>query len=368
MGAVSSIHRGSETAGTLALPGNLGLEWPQVSVIITCYNYARYIEACLGSVQRQDYSRFECIVVDDASTDGSAELVEAYLRKHQLEPRFRLVRRPANGGQLAAFRTGLEQCQGRFIVFVDADDLLLEGFVSAHVQAHLDNFPVAFTSSNQYQINEAGEVVGGVHPDLYADNAPQRVITRCLFNPSWVWATTSSMMFRRAALEAIMPQAGADEHFRRCADNYVCHFANLLSGSILMPEVLGCYRRHGENSFSKNPFFGGRMPTGNMGDHPRHAVVKSTVRDHILANVQRFSSLFTEKGVPRLLAKITPPRAAAVMLLKALFLPNYPMPARMALRLLIMSVMRYSGYWYRIFAKPASQVQFEFQVPSQIPG
>ena len=40
----------------------------------------------------------------------------------------------------------------------------------------------------------------------------------------------------------------------------------------------------------------------------------------------------------------------------------------MALRLLIMSVMRYSGYWYRIFAKPASQVQFEFQVPSQIPG
>lgn len=368
MGAVSSIFRGSETPGMQELPGNLGLEWPQVSVIITCYNYARYIEACLGSVQRQDYSRFECIVVDDASTDGSAELVEAYLRDHHLEPRFRLVRRPANGGQLAAFRTGLEHCQGRFVVYLDADDLLLEGFVRTHVQAHLDNFPVAFTSSNQYQINEAGEVVGGVHPDLHADTAARRVNTRCLFHPTWVWATTSSMMFRRAALEAIMPAAGADEHFRRCADNYICHFANLLASSILMPEVLGCYRRHGENSFSKNPFFGGRTPTGNMSDHPRHAVLKLTVRDHILANLQRFSSLFTDKGVPRLLSKVTPPRVAAGMLLKALVVPGYPLPARLAFRLLVMSMTRYGGYWYRIFARPASQVQFEFQDPGQIPN
>lgn len=367
MGAVSSIRQGSEASGVEALPGNLGLEWPLVSVIITCYNYARYIGACLDSVRRQDYSRFECIVVDDASTDGSAELVEAYLRNHQLASQFQLVRRPVNGGQLAAFRTGLEHSQGRFIVFLDADDLLLEGFVSAHVDAHLNNFPVAFTSSNQYQINELGEVVGGVHPDLYADTNPRRAITRCLFHTIWIWATTSSMMFRRAALEAIMPASSADDDFRRCADNYVCHFSNLLSGSILLPEVLGAYRRHGANSFSKNPFFGGRTPTGSMTDHPRSAVVRHTVCLHILTNLPRFSALFSEKGVPRLLSRILSPGPAVAILLKSLLPVGRPMPPWMAGRLLVLSILNYMGYWYRLFTKPASQVLFEFLDPGQIP-
>ena len=370
MGAVTPMWKAGESAGAAyeELPGKLGLEWPLVSVVITCYNYSRYIEACLASVQQQTYERFECIVVDDASTDGSPEIVEAYLRSHDLAARFRLLRRSENGGQLAAFRSGLENCSGRFVVFLDADDLLLENFLSVHVKTHLSEFPVAFTSSNQVQINENGELIAGVHPDLQVDREPFRAVTQTLISPTWIWATTSSMMFRRAALEAVMPAASeADEHFRRCADNYVCHFANLLASSILMPEVLGCYRRHGANNFSQNPFIGGRAPTGNMRNHPRHMLVLKTIRSRILAETPRFSSLLSEKGVPRLLARTMTPAMAAAMLLRALITPKPPLSVGLSFRLLTMSTRNYVVFWTRAFTRQPPLTHFEFQPAGCIP-
>jgi glycosyltransferase involved in cell wall biosynthesis len=65
---------------------------------------------------------------------------------------------------MAGFRTGFENSQGEFLVYVDADDLLLPDFLVAHLTAHLGAMlPVAFTSSDQYQINEVGEVIAGQH-------------------------------------------------------------------------------------------------------------------------------------------------------------------------------------------------------------
>jgi hypothetical protein len=367
LGTIKPIHpTGNEDTAQKPLK-DLGLEWPLVSVVVTCCNYARYIEPCLHSIQKQSYRRFECIVVDDASTDNSAEIVEQYIRGHGLEQQFRLVRRAVNGGQLAAFRTGLEHSNGRFIAFVDADDLLQERFLHVHLEVHLTDFPVAFTSSNQYQINEHGEMIAGVHPDLRTDNGRTRVVPICLFNPIWVWATTSSMMFRRAVLDAVMPRPEADEGFRRCADNYICHFANLLGGSILIPEVLGYYRRHGENCFSRNPLIGGRGPTGDMRNHPAHLLVLSTIRRHMLARMSDFVGLKTARGLARTLSRITPPGVAALMLLQALFRPAYPMPAWMALRLLVMSLSKYIAFWFRCFTRKPPFVQLKLEPAGTIP-
>jgi hypothetical protein len=65
--------------------------------------------------------------------------------------------------------------------------------------------PVAFTSSDQYQINEVGEVIAGRHADLLARGRYRHVGPHYLFENSWLWATTSSMMFRRATLQMILP-------------------------------------------------------------------------------------------------------------------------------------------------------------------
>lgn len=92
-----------------------------VSVIIPCFNAARFIGRTIESVLAQTYSSFELIVVDDKSTDESVELVESYART---DPRVRLIRLPKNAGAPAAPRNfGLVTACGDWVAFLDADDL-----------------------------------------------------------------------------------------------------------------------------------------------------------------------------------------------------------------------------------------------------
>jgi teichuronic acid biosynthesis glycosyltransferase TuaG len=92
-----------------------------VSVIIPCFNAARFIAETIDSVMAQTYSSFELMVVDDKSTDGSAELVESYTRT---DPRVRLIRMPKNAGAPAAPRNfGVIAARGEWVAFLDADDL-----------------------------------------------------------------------------------------------------------------------------------------------------------------------------------------------------------------------------------------------------
>jgi len=270
------------------------VELPFVSVIITNYNYEKYILNCLDSVARQKYPHYECIVVDDHSNDRSPELIKKFLQSKKEQSKFYLIRRESNGGQMAAFKTGLQEAKGIFVVFVDADDILFEDFLISHVRAHMNSrLPVGFTSSNQFQINQNDEIVAGTHPDLQAQGKFRYIEPRPIHDPFWLWATTSSMMFRKAVLDQIMPDNPYP--FRICADNYICHFANLLGGSLLIPTVHGCYRRHGENCFSGNPIVGGCLPTGDMSRHPHHNSVRIGILEHLLKYPEKFSALLSEE-------------------------------------------------------------------------
>ena len=123
-----------------------------VSVIVTSFNYAGYIETCLGSVAAQTYDEFECVIVDDASTDRSVDIIKRFIDQHP-GGRFRLVRHGENQGQMAGFQTGLQHTRGRFVVFVDADDVLLPHFLETHVVAHLNGlYEAALTNSDELQI------------------------------------------------------------------------------------------------------------------------------------------------------------------------------------------------------------------------
>ena len=264
----------------------LGGRPPFVTVVVTVFNYERYVVDCLRSIAGQTYRHFKCIIVDDCSVDGSALAIERFIAEQSLAERFTLVRHSVNQGQMAGFKTGLEHAEGEFLVYVDADDLLLPDFLLGHLEVHLDEMPVAFTSSDQFQINEVGEVIAGRHADLQVRGRYRRVGAHYLYENSWLWATTSSMMFRRAALQLILPDV--TEPFRVCADNYICHFSNLVGGSILIPERLGCYRRHGANSFSSNRIVGGQHPTGDMRRHPRHDAIRQATVEHLLDYADRF--------------------------------------------------------------------------------
>ncbi len=95
---------------------------PAVTVVVPLYNEARFVGATLESLRRQTFDDWECIVVDDASTDNSVVAARRYTK---IDGRFRLVRHKVNGGLSAARNTGLRLGRGRYITFLDSDDILM---------------------------------------------------------------------------------------------------------------------------------------------------------------------------------------------------------------------------------------------------
>ncbi len=120
----------------------------EISVIIPVYNKAGYLQRCMDSILTQDFDDFEVVAVDDGSTDGSAAMLD---RLAHGDSRLRVVHQP-NGGVTAARRHGLQQAQGRYIMFADADDMLMPGAMralhSAMLQTGADEVVGTFT--NQY--------------------------------------------------------------------------------------------------------------------------------------------------------------------------------------------------------------------------
>jgi len=106
-------------------------ERPAVSIVIPAFNAERTIEATLQSVLAQTDPDFEAVVIDDGSTDATAERVSAFA-----DGRIRLVRQP-NGGLSAARNAGIEATRGRYVSFLDADDLWLPTYI-AEMRGSLD--------------------------------------------------------------------------------------------------------------------------------------------------------------------------------------------------------------------------------------
>ncbi len=105
---------------------------PLVSIIIPVFNDARYIESSLESVRRQTYRRWECIVVDDASTDSSWDRIRSSTAD---DARFRTLRNNTNAGPGAARNRAITEARGEFMVFLDGDDLLLRESLADRIEA-----------------------------------------------------------------------------------------------------------------------------------------------------------------------------------------------------------------------------------------
>ena len=94
----------------------------KVSVIVPVYNVERYVEECLDSLARQSLRECEFICVDDGSEDGSYRIIEAYAGR---DKRFKLIRQE-NKGQAEARNMGIRAATGKYIAFLDSDDILKE--------------------------------------------------------------------------------------------------------------------------------------------------------------------------------------------------------------------------------------------------
>ena len=92
-----------------------------ISIITPMYNGARFIARTIDSVIVQTYPNWEMIIVDDGSKDNSPEIVNDYVRR---DPRIHLIRK-TNGGSASARNMGLKASLGRYVCFLDSDDLWL---------------------------------------------------------------------------------------------------------------------------------------------------------------------------------------------------------------------------------------------------
>ena len=93
-----------------------------ISIIVPVYNAGRYIKETMDSVRRQTWPEWELLLIEDGSSDGSAEMIEDYIQQTQ-DSRIRLIRQPSNKGAAEARNRGVREARGRFIAYLDADDL-----------------------------------------------------------------------------------------------------------------------------------------------------------------------------------------------------------------------------------------------------
>jgi biofilm PGA synthesis N-glycosyltransferase PgaC len=109
-------------------------EWPTVSIVVPAFNKAGVIEDCVRSIQLTSYDRYEVVLVDDGSTDNTAELMQGLARA---DLRIKVLSQ-ANAGRGAALNLGLQHAAGEVVMLVDADGVLARNTVKRILQGFGD--------------------------------------------------------------------------------------------------------------------------------------------------------------------------------------------------------------------------------------
>lgn len=104
---------------------------PLLSVIVPIYNTAQYLHQCLSSIQQQTYTNLQVIMVDDGSTDHSAQIAQSFTS----DPRFYLIKQ-SNSGVSAARNRAIHEAKGEWITFVDSDDFLQPEHYNSIITKH----------------------------------------------------------------------------------------------------------------------------------------------------------------------------------------------------------------------------------------
>src|SRR3989441_12330 len=211
-----------------------GVEPPRVSVVIPVYNGERYLADAIQSVLDQTYQNFEVIVVDDGSTDESAEVAqrfgEAIRYVHQ-----------ANGGVCKARNTGIAAAQGGYVAFLDQDDLWLPDKLATQV-AYLDGHPEVGAVYCQCQVIGHAEL----RSNLYYSEPVKDDVIGIMRGP---YLLMTSAMFRGDVLRKI---GGFDEALIGAGyeDGDLTIRVTEVAPIAFLSQVLAVYRVHSTNSMN----------------------------------------------------------------------------------------------------------------------
>lgn len=208
---------------------------PYFSVVIPSYNRARMLCSALETVRLQSFGDWECFVVDDGSTDETQAVVSEYAR----DPRFISLRQPENRGMNASRNLAIAQARGRFVTFLDSDDLWLAGRLDAfHGRAEAKP-EAGFLFSNAYLLR-FGRVVGTLF-DPRRDIPEGRLPGHYAVGERVLPYVTTNVALRRDAFE----RWGTFKTAMRTLDTEL--FARFLAGGLeaaVLKEPLSVRRMH----------------------------------------------------------------------------------------------------------------------------
>jgi len=201
-----------------------------VSVVIPCYNQGRFLGEAIDSVLRQTCPPIDLIVVDDGSTDDTADVAQRYAEVKYL--------RQPNDGAPSARNRGLRSSQGEFVLFLDADDRLLPEALALGVRALRDHADWAFVTGHVRLVSADG-APESTPPQAHA--AGDQFLA--LLRSNYIW-TPGAVLYRRSVLDTL----GAFDPAARASADYE------LNVRIARLQAIGChhqvmleYRRHGDN-------------------------------------------------------------------------------------------------------------------------
>lgn len=206
---------------------------PLITAIIPAYNgVSRYLEDAIRSALGQSFvQEIELIVVDDASTDGTENLV----RQHA---KVLFVRRSKNGGQATARNDGARVAKGEFLAFLDQDDLWDPSFLRETLEVISKHPDAAVVHADGFQVNEHNEIM---HYDAAMKHASS--ITQMLRGGHDV--ATSGSLFRKACFDAV---GGYDEQLTIWEDIDLAIRLYQRFSLIHLPKPLYRHRLYGHNA------------------------------------------------------------------------------------------------------------------------
>ncbi|HQN00956.1 MAG TPA: glycosyltransferase [Candidatus Hydrogenedentes bacterium] len=217
-----------------------------ISVILSNYNGARYLEDAIRSVLEQGYDDYEFIIVDDGSGDDSPDIIRRFADSYP--EKIIAVLEPENRGQAAGFNLAVARASGDIVAFIDSDDLWMPGKLANLAAFIALAGPAALYQHNLLFMEGDTKTDMPYHTLMVTGNLYEETCaTRRL--PT-VFAPTSGLAFPRSILEKVMP---VPEAFRTCADGYLTRTVYCHGTVASINTAWGYYRVHEFNSVYKNP-------------------------------------------------------------------------------------------------------------------
>jgi glycosyltransferase involved in cell wall biosynthesis len=213
-----------------------------VSIIISSYNYERYVGETIDSALNQTYPHVEVIVVDDGSSDGSRDVIRTY------GDRVTAIFKPT-GGQGSSANAGFEASRGELVYFLDSDDVLLPHAMERVVAAFQ---PGVTKVQFRLRVVDADKVPTGRHlPPLEYRMPNGNVLDAVLQGKHYPSPPTTGNVYRRDLVERTMPIS--ESTWRVSIDTYMFTVATFFGEIASIDEPLALYRVHGKNHWALGP-------------------------------------------------------------------------------------------------------------------